>query len=50
MSSTIKLGHLTLLRLWTKIFKTQVTKQAFLTSPHLGMRDFIGKFPWPDNR
>ena len=34
--------------MWRKIFKTQGTKQAFLTSPHLGMRYCIGQFARPD--
>ena len=44
MSSNLKLQDLTLLRLWGRMLNTQGTKQA----PHLGMRDFIGKFAWPD--
>ena len=34
--------------MWRKIFKTQGNKEAFLTSPHLGMRYCIGQFAWPD--
>ena len=48
MSSNLKLQDLTLLRLWGRMLNTQGTKQAFLTSPQLGLRDFKGKFAWPD--